>query len=82
MLNISTMTDVGQEVNERNTTGRRGVDKKGIPDGDSVTCGRLSGVKLSQGALRDPLEHLLREDSQKLPANVQGFIHCPIVIGT
>lgn len=46
----------------------------------SVAGGRLPGVKLCQGALRNPLEHLLREDSQQLPADVQGFIHRPVVV--
>ncbi len=46
----------------------------------SVTGGRLPGVKLSQGALRNPLEHLLGEDSQQLPADVQGFVHRPVVV--
>lgn len=46
----------------------------------SVTGRRLPGVKLSQGALRNPLEHLLGEDSQQLPADVQGFIHGPVVV--
>lgn len=33
----------------------------------------ISGVELGQGAGRDPLQHLLGEDPEQLPANVQGF---------
>lgn len=42
----------------------------------------LSGVELSQGALRDPLQHLLREDPHQLPADVQGLKHAPVLVGT
>jgi len=48
--------------------------------GASVTGGRLPGVELRQGALGNPLEHLLGEDPQQLPADVQGFIHRPVVV--
>lgn len=46
-----------------------------------VAAGRLSGVELGQGALRNPFQHLLGEDSQQLPANVKSFIHRPVVVG-
>lgn len=42
----------------------------------------LSGVELSQGALRDPLQHLLRKDPHQLPADVQGLKHTPVLVGT
>lgn len=42
----------------------------------------LSGVELGQGALRDPLQHLLREDPHQLPADVQGLKHAPVLVGT
>lgn len=48
--------------------------------GASVTGGGLPGVKLCQGALGNPLEHLFGEDTQQLPADVQGFIYCPVVV--
>lgn len=46
----------------------------------SVTSCRLPGVKLGKGTLRNPLEHLLGEDSQQLPADIQGLIYCPVVV--
>lgn len=74
-------------MKERNTWEKRMVgnqdeweENQGIPLCASVPGGRLPGVKFSQGALRNPLEHLLGEDSQQLPADVQGFIHCPVVV--
>lgn len=42
----------------------------------------LPGVELGQGALRDPLQHLLGEDPHQLPANVQGLKHAPVLVGT
>ncbi len=48
----------------------------------SVTGGRLPGVKLSQRALRDPLQHLFGENPHELPADVQSFKHTPVLIGT
>lgn len=75
------------EMKERSTWEKRMVgnqdeweENQGIPLCASVPGGRLPGVKFSQGALRNPLEHLLGEDSQQLPADVQGFIHCPVVV--
>lgn len=52
-------------------------DKKGA---GLVPGSGLAGVELGQGALRDPLQHLFGEDSQQLPADVQGLIHRPVVI--
>lgn len=46
----------------------------------SVTGCGLPGIKLSQGALRNPFEHLLWKDSQQLPADVQGFVHRSVVV--
>lgn len=46
-----------------------------------VAAGGLSGVELGQGALGNPLQHLLGEDSQELPADVKRFIHRPVVVG-
>lgn len=40
----------------------------------------LSGVKLGQRALRDPLQHLFRENSHQLPADVQGFVHGAVFV--
>lgn len=54
----------------------------GLKPESSVTRGRLPGVKLRQGALRNPLQHLLGEDSEQLPADVKSFIHCPVIIRT
>lgn len=42
----------------------------------------LSGVELSQRALRDPLQHLLGENSHQLPADVQGFVHGAVFVST
>lgn len=39
-------------------------------------------VKLSQGALGDPLEHLLGEDPEQLPTDVQGLEHRAVLVGT
>lgn len=57
--------------------------KVNVPPGERplVAAGGLSGVELGQGALGNPLQHLLGEDSQELPANVQGFVHRPVVVG-
>lgn len=38
-------------------------------------------VELSQGALGDPLEHLLGEDPEQLPADVQGLEHRAVLVG-
>lgn len=46
-----------------------------------VAAGGLSGVEFGQGALGDPFQHLLGEDSQQLPANVESLIHRPVVVG-
>lgn len=46
-----------------------------------VAAGGLSGVELGQGALGNPLQHLLGEDSQQLPANVKSLVHRPVVVG-
>lgn len=40
----------------------------------------LSGVKLGQGALRDPLQHLFGEDPHELPADVQGLKDASVLI--
>lgn len=60
-----------------------GETKVNVPSGERplVAAGGLSGVELGQGALGNPLQHLLGEDSQELPANVQGFVHRPVVVG-
>lgn len=42
----------------------------------------LSGVELSQGGLRDPLQHLLGEDPHELPPDVQRLKHAPVLVGT
>lgn len=42
----------------------------------------FSGVKLGQGALRDPLQHLFGEDPHQLPADVQSLEHAPVLVGT
>lgn len=57
-----------------------------VADGD--TAGRVclvlgfAGVELSQGALRNPLQHLFGEDPHELPSNVQGLKHAPVLVGT
>lgn len=38
-------------------------------------------VELGQGALGDPLEHLLGEDPEELPADVQRLVHCAVLVG-
>lgn len=38
-------------------------------------------VELGQGALGDPLEHLLGEDPEQLPADVQGLEHRAVLVG-
>ncbi|VCW98510.1 unnamed protein product [Gulo gulo] len=43
---------------------------------------RVSWVKFTQGALRDPLQHLFGEDSEQLPANVQSLIDSAVFIRT
>lgn len=48
----------------------------------SVAGGGLPGVELSQSALRNPLQHLFGENSQQLPADVQGLKHRPVVVRT
>ena len=42
----------------------------------------VTGVELGQGALRNPLQHLFGEDSHQLPADVQGLVHAPVLVGT
>lgn len=42
----------------------------------------FAGVELSQGALRDPLQHLFGEDPHQLPSDVQGLEHAPVLVGT
>ena len=46
-----------------------------------VARGGLPGVELGDGALGDSLQHLLGEDTQQLPADVQRLVHRPVVIG-
>lgn len=41
----------------------------------------FSGVKLSQGVLRDPLQHLFGEDPHELPSDVQSLEHTPVLVG-
>lgn len=43
---------------------------------------RVSRVKFTQGALRDPLQHFFGEDSEQLPANVQSLINSAVFIRT
>lgn len=38
-------------------------------------------VELGQRALGDPLEHLLGEDPEELPADVQGLVHGAVLVG-
>jgi hypothetical protein len=38
---------------------------------------RVTGIEFSQDRRGDSLQHLLREDSQQLPANVQRLEHSP-----
>lgn len=61
---------------------REGVEalNQSIPECGSVASSRLSGVELRQRALRNPLQHLLGEDSQKLPADVQSLVDRPVVV--
>lgn len=47
-----------------------------------VAAARLPGVELRQGALRNSLQHLLREDPEQLPADVQRLVHGPVVVWT
>ena len=42
----------------------------------------FSGVKLGQGALRDPLQHLFGEDPHQLPSDVQSLEHASVLVGT
>lgn len=42
----------------------------------------VSGVEFSQGTLWDSFQHLLGEDTHQLPADVQGFIYCAVLVGT
>lgn len=41
----------------------------------------LPGVELLEHALRDALQHLLREDAQQLPAQIQGLEHGAVLVG-
>jgi uncharacterized alkaline shock family protein YloU len=45
-----------------------------------VPC--VSGVVVVENTLRDSLEHLLREDSQQLPANVKRLKHSAVLVDT
>ena len=62
-------------------------DSEGSGFFGSSSCGCLCSVGvtrvvLGQGALWDTLQHLLGEDSQQLPANVQGLKDGPVLIVT
>ena len=41
---------------------------------------RVSRVKLGDRRLRNPLQHLLREDTQQLPADVEGLEDRPVLV--
>jgi len=40
----------------------------------------ISGVELSEGGGWDTLQHLLGEDTEQLPANVQRFKYGPVLV--
>lgn len=43
---------------------------------------RITWVKLGEGGSGYSLQHLLGEDTQQLPANVQRFKYCAVLIIT
>lgn len=43
---------------------------------------RISRIEFSQCCLRNSLQHFLGEDSQKLPANVQGLVNSAVFVRT
>lgn len=42
----------------------------------------ISGVELCKDGGGDPLEHLLGEDTEKLPSDVQGLEHSAVLVVT
>lgn len=43
---------------------------------------RVPGIELREGGGRDTFKHLLGEDTEQLPADVQGFENCAILVVT
>lgn len=42
----------------------------------------VPGVELREGGSWDTLEHLLGEDTQQLPANVEGFVYWTVLVAS
>lgn len=47
----------------------------------SLESSAISRIVLGQDVLWNSLQHLLREDSKKLPADVQGIKDSPVLVG-
>lgn len=57
--------------------------KHGLLEGrDWALMFGFTGIELGQGALWDPFEHLLGEDSHQLPANIKGLVYISVLIST
>lgn len=77
-------TGGGEEEGQRRWEGEgsRLLGGGGGGGGALVAAAGLPGVELRQGALRNSLQHLLGEDPEQLPADVQRLVHGPVVVWT
>lgn len=74
---------ITSRVTAQHFTARERMEAAGGDAGEGARSAfGFSGVKLSQGALRDPLQHLFGEDPHELPADVQSLKHAPVLVGT
>lgn len=75
---------VGMRTGSRTTQVKRKREESRLLAGGAalVAAAGLPGVELRQGALRNSLQHLLGEDPEQLPADVQRLVHGPVVVWT
>lgn len=90
-MNITSVTTTVHSITSYNTSlyGSSSDTSLGLMEAaggrtDECVCLMFgfSWVKLSQGALRDPLQHLFGEDPHELPSDVQSLKHTPVLVGT
>lgn len=75
---------VGMRTGSRMTQVKRKTEESRLLGGGValVAAAGLPGVELRQGTLRNSLQHLLGEDPEQLPADVQRLVHGPVVVWT
>lgn len=71
--------ELGGRQGNTNTWKRKPNHAAGV-QGAGLVLG-IPRVELGQRALGDPLEHLLGEDPEQLPADVQGLEHRAVLVG-